>query len=105
VISWKTNEPTTSLVEYGVGLSSSDFTDQTEENAELVMDHLVVISELTPAKTYHFRVVSRDKATNETKSGSYTVLTSRKRESFLQLIITNLEETFSWMGNVGKTFQ
>ncbi len=102
VISWKTDEPTTSQVEYGVGLGGSDYTDQTEENAELVMDHLAVISDLTPAKTYHFRVVSSDKANNQTKSGSYTVLTSRKRESFLQLIISNLEETFSWIGNIGS---
>ena len=101
VVSWKTDEPTTSQVEYGVGLGGSDYTDQTEENAELVMDHLSVISDLTPAKTYHFRVVSTDKAGNQTKSGSYTVLTSRKRESFLQLIISNLEETFSWLGNIG----
>jgi hypothetical protein len=49
-------------------------------------------------------VVSKDKAGNQTKSGSYSVLTSRKRESFLQLIIGNLEETFSWVGNIGKLF-
>lgn len=101
IISWKSNEPTTSQVEYGVGLGSTDFTEQTEENAELVMDHLTVISDLAPAKTYRFRVVSRDKAGNQTKSGSYTVLTSRKRESFLQLIISNLEDTFSWIGRIG----
>lgn len=105
IVSWKTNEPTTSRVEYGVGLSGSDYTDTTEESAELVMDHLVVIAELSPAKTYHFRVVSRDKAGNETKSSSYSVLTSRKRESFLQLIITNLEDTFSWVENFDKLFQ
>ncbi|MBU0964527.1 hypothetical protein KKC06_05820 [Patescibacteria group bacterium] len=104
VISWKSDEPTTSQVEFGVGLSGSEYSDQTEENAELVMDHLTVISELAPAKTYHFRVVSRDKAGNETKSGSHSVLTSRKRESFLQLIITNLEQTFSWLGNMGSLF-
>ena len=102
VISWKTNEPTTSQADFGVGLGGSDYSDQTEENAELVMDHLVVISDLAPAKTYHFRVVSTDKAGNQTKSGSHTVLTSRKRESFLQLIISNLETTFSWLGNVGS---
>ncbi|MBU0612836.1 fibronectin type III domain-containing protein, partial [Patescibacteria group bacterium] len=100
IINWKTNEPTTSQVEYGVGLSGTDFTDQSEENAELVMDHLVVIPELAPAKTYHFRVVSRDKAGNVSRSGSYSVLTSRKRESFLQLVISNLEETFAWVGTI-----
>lgn len=102
VVSWKTNEPTTSQVLYGVGVSGDVFTEQTEENAELVLDHLVVISDLAQAKTYHFQVVSRDKAGNKTKSSSYTVLTSRKRESFLQLVISNLENTFSWLGNVGK---
>ncbi len=102
VVSWKTNEPTTSKVEFGVGLSGSEFTDSTDENAELVLDHLVVIADLAQAKTYHFRVVSRDKAGNQTKSGSYSVLTSRKRESFVQLIVTNLESTFSWLGNIGK---
>jgi len=104
VISWKTNEPTTSQVEYGVGLSSADFTDQTDENAELVMDHLEIITGLAPAKTYHFRVVSSDKAGNQSKSGSYTVLTTRTRSSFLQLVIENLETTFSWMGNIGGLF-
>ena len=84
-----------------MGLSGTEFTDATEESAELVMDHLLVVSDLAPAKTYHFRVVSRDKAGNETKSGSYTVLTSRTRSSFLQLIISNLEDTFSWLGNIG----
>jgi len=91
-------------VEYGVGLGATEFTEQTDENAELVMDHLVVISDLAPAKTYRFRAVSRDKAGNTTKSGAYTVLTSRKRESFLQLIISNLEETFSWIGRIGGSF-
>ncbi|MFA6272478.1 MAG: fibronectin type III domain-containing protein [Patescibacteria group bacterium] len=104
IISWKTDEPTTSKVEYGVGVSGTDYTNETEENAELVMDHLALVDGLSPAKTYHFRVVSRDKAGNQAQSGSYTVLTSRTRESFLQLIISNLEETFSWIGRLGNTF-
>jgi len=104
IVNWKTNEPTTSQAEFGVGLSGTEFTEQTEANAELVMDHLVVISELAPAKTYRFRVVAVDKAGNESKSGSYSVLTSRKRESFLQLVISNLEETFAWVGQIGLPF-
>ena len=104
VVSWKSNEPTTSQVQFGAGLGATDFTNETDENAELVQDHLVVISDLAPAKTYQFKVVSRDKAGNETKSSAYTVLTSRKRDSFLQLIVTNLEQTFSWLGNIGGVF-
>jgi hypothetical protein len=64
----------------------------------------MVVSGLEPAQTYTFRVSSSDKAGNNTKSEAYTVLTSRKRESFLQLVISNLEETFSWLGNIGTAF-
>jgi len=104
VVSWKSDEATTSQVQFGAGVGATDFTNETDENAELVQDHLVVISDLAAAKTYQFRVVSRDKAGNETKSSAYTVLTSRKRDSFLQLIIDNLEQTFSWLGNMGNVF-
>ncbi|MDD5341987.1 MAG: fibronectin type III domain-containing protein [Patescibacteria group bacterium] len=105
IISWRTNEPTTSKVEYGEGLGDTAYSGETDENAELVFEHLVVVSNLSPARTYHFRVVSNDKAGNESKSGSYSVLTSRKRESFLQLVVSQLETTFSWLGNMGNIFK
>ncbi len=105
IVSWKTNEPTTSQVQYGEGLSGSSYSAETDENAERVRDHLVVIGGLTPAKTYHFRVVSKDKAGNESKSQGYSILTSRARQSFLQIVIGNLEDTFSWFGNIGNLFE
>ncbi|MBU0708050.1 fibronectin type III domain-containing protein [Patescibacteria group bacterium] len=102
IVSWQTNEPTTSKAEYGEGLSNDAYSGETEENAELVFEHLIVISGLSQARTYHFRVVSTDKAGNQTKSDSYSVLTSRKRESFLQMVVADLESTFSWLGNLGN---
>ncbi len=105
IVSWQTNEATTSKVEYGEGLSESSYTGETDENAELVFDHLMVVSNLSPARTYHFRVVAADRAGNISKSGSYSILTSRTRESFLQLVIANLEDTFSWLGNITDIFQ
>ncbi len=105
IVSWQTNEPATSQVEYGQGLASDSYSEKTDENTELVNDHLMVVSNLDPARTYHFRVVSKDRARNEAKSDSYSVLTSRNRESFLQLVIGNLEDTFSWIGNLGDMFQ
>ncbi len=104
IVSWKTNEPTTSKVQYGEGLSGSSYSAETDENAERVREHLVVIGGLTPAKTYHFRVVSKDKAGNESKSQGYSILTSRARQSFLQIVIGNLEDTFSWLGGIGNLF-
>ena len=100
IISWQTNEPADSQLEYGAGLTSAEFTAATDVNPELVRDHLMVISDLDPAKTYHFRIISKDKADNTTRSDSYSVLTTRRRESFLQLVIANLEKTFSWISNL-----
>ncbi len=104
IVSWKTNEPTTSQVQYGEGLSGSSYSAETDENAERVREHLLVVGGLTPAKTYHFRVISKDKAGNESKSQAYSILTSQARQSFLQIVIGNLEDTFSWLGDIGKVF-
>lgn len=100
IISWQTNEPADSRIEYGPGLTTTEFTGSTDVNPELVRDHLMVIADLEPIKTYHFRVISKDKADNETRSDIHSVLTTRARESFLQLVISNLEKTFSWISNM-----
>ncbi|MFH1598255.1 MAG: fibronectin type III domain-containing protein, partial [Patescibacteria group bacterium] len=76
----------------------------TDVNPELVIDHIMIIKDLEPARTYHFRVVATDKADNQTNSDSYSVLTSRRRESFLQIVISNLQDTFSWMSSMGNLF-
>ena len=101
VISWKTNEPATSQVFFGQG-SGTETPSKTQENAELVRDHLLVLSDLEPAKTYHFKVFSRDKANNQTESSIFSALTTRPRQSFLQIIISNLEDTFAWVGNFAE---
>ena len=104
IASWTTNEPTAGQLEYGEGLSSSSYSASTDVNPELVIDHIMIIKDLEPARTYHFRVVATDKADNQTNSDSYSVLTSRRRESFLQIVISNLQDTFSWMSSMGNLF-
>ncbi len=104
IISWKTNEAATSQIEYGEGLSGSSYSAKSDENAERVRDHLLVVGGLTPAKTYHFRIVTKDKAGNQSLSQGYSILTSRARQSFLQIVLANLEDTFSWLGGIGKLF-
>jgi ribosomal protein S27E/chitodextrinase len=60
VISWSTNEPADSSVEYGstdnYGLKGSD--------AGLVLGHSVTLTGLSSSFTYHFRVGSRDASGN-----------------------------------------
>ncbi|USN53605.1 MAG: fibronectin type III domain-containing protein [Candidatus Nomurabacteria bacterium] len=98
IVSFRTNEPTSTQVLYGQG--SAGTTQETDVNGELVYDHLMVIQDLDPARTYVVKAVAVDKAGNGSESDVYTVLTSRSRDSFLQLIIANLEDTFAWLGNL-----
>jgi len=71
-ITWTTDEPSTSLVEYG--LTASYGSDS--EDAALVTGHSVILSGLTPGTTYHYRVKSRDAWDNEGTSGDNTFTTT-----------------------------
>ncbi|PWU11941.1 MAG: hypothetical protein C5B50_22285 [Verrucomicrobia bacterium] len=82
-ITWNSDKPTSSLVEYGVSLaygSSSGLFSQ------LVTAHGVTLYSLGPQTAYHYRVHSRDLAGNETVSGDYTFTTF----SAPDLLVTNV---------------
>lgn len=93
-INWKTNELSSSQVEYG---KTTDYgqvhpaepaTDPTLLDAEGkqqwagVLEHSVTISQssLEFETTYHYRVKSKDKAGNEAISGDYTFTTLKPEE-------------------------
>ena len=46
VVSWKTDEPATSLVEYGEGISGTEYNFKTNHDPTLTTSHLVIISGL-----------------------------------------------------------
>lgn len=64
-VTWRTDEPSTSLVEYGVSDRYGYFTS---EDSTLKKIHTKNIYELEDGKDYHFRVVSRDIFGNEAVS-------------------------------------
>jgi len=72
-ISWTTNEPADTLVEYGL---TTAYGASTVLNAALSTSHGAVISGLTPSALYHYRVKSKDAAGNLATSGDYTFTTS-----------------------------
>jgi len=74
LITWETDEPSTSCVEYGL----SDRYDQiSEEDDTLMKNHKACIYKLKKQKGYHFRVKSRDIFGNEAISDDYTFNTSK----------------------------
>ena len=60
-ITWATNEPADSQVEYG---TTASYGLSTAANSTLVTAHLSVVSGLDASTTYHYRVKSRDAAGN-----------------------------------------
>ncbi|MDD3774284.1 MAG: hypothetical protein PHW50_03340, partial [Patescibacteria group bacterium] len=96
-VSWETDEPATSFVEYAEGLNGNQYTNKTVEDKALTTKHLVVISELIPSKPYHLRVVSADKANNIGRSEDSTAITGEVPKSVLQLILKTLGNTFGWL--------
>jgi len=73
VVTWTTNKPTTSQVEYG---TSSSLGQQTALNGSLVKTHSVLVTGLTPDSTYYYRVRSKDGCERETASTVQTVKTT-----------------------------
>jgi phosphodiesterase/alkaline phosphatase D-like protein len=69
-VSWTSNEPANTQVEYG--LSAGSYTSSTTLDSTLATSHIVQLNGLTANTTYYFRVRSRDAANNlATATGSF----------------------------------
>ncbi|NLT66113.1 MAG: hypothetical protein GXX84_05870, partial [Acidobacteria bacterium] len=99
-ITWTTDEPADSEVEYG---TSEAYGSSTPVNGALTTAHSVTLSGLSAGKTYHFRVKSRDAAGNAAVSTDYTFNTSDGIGPVITGVSTsNLTVdsiTISWMTN------
>ena len=67
VITWKTNEPATSQVDYGV---SETYGYTTLIDTSLVTAHQVTLSGLTPNTKFNFKTISKDASGNKTLSAN-----------------------------------
>lgn len=72
-ITWSTNEPADSQVEYGINTSYGTLTPL---DTNLAQNHSVTLSGLSVNTTYHYRVRSKDAAGNLAVSGDYTFTTA-----------------------------
>ncbi|GIW60377.1 MAG: hypothetical protein KatS3mg087_1443 [Patescibacteria group bacterium] len=98
VISWNSDEPSTTQVEYGEG-TGNNYPFKTQEDSNLKSNHLVVISNLSPSKVYHLRAVSKDSAGNIGYSQDNVTITPKETDSALELVLTNLRQIFGFLGD------
>ena len=93
VITWRTDEPATSQVEFGEGASGS-YQQSTKKDESLTQNHLVIISGLTPSKVYHLRALSTDSAKNTGHSIDTIAVAPKALSDALSLVIQSLWEIF-----------
>ncbi|MEM3512803.1 MAG: M14 family zinc carboxypeptidase [Thermoplasmata archaeon] len=98
-ITWTTDEPSSSVVEYGTTTSYG----QTATGSNGVTSHSVSLSGLTASTTYHFRVKSADAASNTATSSDYTFTTSSASDTTPPVIsnvaasgVTASSATITW---------
>ena len=99
IVSWNTDEPATSQVEFGEGTGVT-YSSKTQEDSNLTYNHIVIISNLTPSKVYHLRTISKDKAGNTGNSIDTVTITPKATENALNLVISNLQEAFGFIGGL-----
>jgi hypothetical protein len=105
IISWITNEPGTSQIFYQKGFGKADetkeFSKKTPLDPNYIKRHVIVINDFEPGAVYQFQVESTDSSGNSTRSRTFTLLSPRQKESVFQVIMSNIEQTFSWVGQIG----
>ena len=99
VISWTTDEPTTAQVEYAEGTGTT-YSQKTQEDSNLTLNHLVVITGLSPSKVYHLRAISKDSSGNVTTSIDTVTITPKATDNALDLVIGNLRSAFGFLGGL-----
>ncbi len=86
VVSWLTDEPASSQVEYG---RTVDYGSTTALDEQLVASHIVGLDSLEPRTFYHFRVKSTDQAGNEALSGDYTFATAAPKSPYVLELLSS----------------
>lgn len=99
VVSWTTDEPTTTQVEYGEGTGTT-YSQKTQEDSNLTTDHLVVITGLVPSRVYHLRALSKDKASNLTQSIDTVTITPKATDRALDLVVNSLQQVFGFTAKI-----
>ncbi|MFA7253862.1 MAG: fibronectin type III domain-containing protein [Patescibacteria group bacterium] len=94
-VGWKTDEPTTAIIEYGDGTDGA-YTQNTQEESSLLVERAMLVSDLKPSATYHLKVVVKDKAGNTTESENRVFVTNEGKKSAWDLVKGAMNNIFGF---------
>ena len=97
LIYWETDEPSTSQIFWKEGVGKGDLTEFSKLDQEYTTSHVMVITSFKPGAVYRFQVESADPSNNKGRSTDFTILTPKKGETVIDLIITNFQDIFGFL--------
>jgi hypothetical protein len=93
IVSWETDEPATSRIEFGEG-GAGVYTSSTKVDQELRTKHLVIVSGLTPSKVYSLQILSSDASENVGRYGPIVAITPRSASTVLETVLGTISDIF-----------
>ncbi len=96
IVSWETDEPSTSLVAFGEG-SIGAYTQTSQSDLNFKQKHVIIINDLNFSTVYSLQIQTRDQADNERKGSNFIAITPNKTENALDLVIINLRDIFGFL--------
>jgi hypothetical protein len=94
IVSWKTDEPSTSQVAYGEGSDNTSYNTSTAQDGALVTDHAVIVSNLSTSQIYHLQALSKDASGNLAHSENRTTIIGNATDSVISIIFNALQKVF-----------
>jgi hypothetical protein len=96
VVSWRTDEPSTSQVAYTEGSGAVTFNSKTAEDTRMTTEHLVIISDLPTSRVYSIQPLSSDKSNNQGQGAIDTAIIGRASDNVLTIVFNTLRSIFGF---------
>ncbi len=94
VVSWRSDEPSTSQIAYAEGSGAVTFNSKTAEDTRLTTEHIVIISDLPTSRVFSVQPLSKDGSGNEGKGEIQTAIIGRASDSALTVVFNTLKSIF-----------
>ena len=96
IVSWRTDEPSSSQVAYAEGSDVVDFNNKSTQDETLTTEHIVIVSDLPTSKLYSIQPLSKDKSGNEGKGEVQSAIVGKASDSVLTIILNTLQGIFGF---------
>ena len=96
IVSWKTDEPSSSQVAYAEGSGVTNFNNKTAEDDALSTEHIVIVSDLPTSRVYSVQPVSRDRSNNAGLGQPQSAIIGRASDDVLTIVFNTLKRVFGY---------